>query len=637
MGDGEQSNRTQTSRGSGGGPRVVVVGGGIAGLTTALRLAERGCTVRLLESKPMLGGNLASRPAGEGHHLDVYPHMFQAWYTNFWELMKAVKVDLGEAFTPFSRVSQAQPMENERMRLEGLTRPYSATYLLPNLFSGVAPPADMFLFGYASLDLQAEKRNPTLDLENVSLTGYLSSRVYMTDTALEAYEAFVLRVWGLPAYMISAADCQSYASYCYGAADEDGFLSTGSAHARVITPIRSALVRHRATPEEGWKVTRVSLEPDGDGGYRVAELEALVSQQGEEPNHAPPWFERPSIHGVPEPIPSPVEPKVEVLRNGEHFDAVVLAVPPKVLSGLVLGQAGDAVNARSGTNVSAMAEAKPRIVDALPELAELSRVGAQGIPVLHLFLTTTPEDLPADPVALNGSRLSLAFTAISKLWTSWERGQVHSPVQGADGPATVLALSCSEPLLLKGPTLGDDAYAMIAELSEYVPFDPGRGWGDGGEVDWDSTQYDSNVTAQLSLNTVGSDKWRPQACYPAVSNLYFAGDYCQHEFGITTLEAAVATGLKAAEAVVDAYGLTTAVEFAKHKLLPPEEFVGMRYAWLASAFAAMGWSRLTGGFGGKTERDNHETDDPFEELATCSTVRYLLTPGLSARKRRAAP
>ena len=98
----------------------------------------------------------------------------------------------------------------------------------------------MFLFGYASLDLMAEMSNPTLKLENVSLTGYLSSRVYMTQTALEAYEAFVLRVWGIPAYMISAADCQAYAKYCYATADEDGLLSTGAAQDNVIAADRKA-------------------------------------------------------------------------------------------------------------------------------------------------------------------------------------------------------------------------------------------------------------------------------------------------------------------------------------------------------------------------------------------------------------
>ena len=145
----------------------------------------------------------------------------------------------------------------------------------------------------------------------------------------------------------------------------------------------------------------------------------------------------------------------------------------------------------------------------------------------------------ADPVALNGSKLSLAFTDISQNW-----------VKVANATGTVLALSCSETIPLTGPDRHDDAFAMISELSEYLPFKPGKKWGVGGDVDWGGTIYDANTDAQLSLNTVGSDRWRPETLYPdKIDNLFFAGDYCKHDYGITTIEGAVATGVKAAAAV----------------------------------------------------------------------------------------
>ena len=173
-------------------------------------------------------------------------------------------------------------VDGKTPQLAKLTRPYSASHLVENLFSGVAPPADMFLFGYASLDLMAEMRNPTLKLENVSLTGYLSSRVYMTQTALEAYEAFVLRVWGIPAYMISAADCQAYAEYCYATADEDGLLSTGAAQDNVIQPILDRLGTLHDDEREGGghdqarvrgDACRAREGPETKRAYRIAEVE----------------------------------------------------------------------------------------------------------------------------------------------------------------------------------------------------------------------------------------------------------------------------------------------------------------------------------------------------------------------------
>lgn len=644
---------------------ILVVGGGIAGLTAALRLAERDYRVTLVEKKVMLGGNLASRTVKGGQCLDVYPHMFQAWYENFWGLMADVHEEDAEKgnqasgktggkqpepnaeplwkrenFRPFSKVFQAQPMADGKTQIAGLTRPYSAAHLVENLFSGVAPPADMFLFGYASLDLMAELRNPTLKLENVSLTGYLSSRVYMTQTALEAYEAFVLRVWGIPAYMISATDCQAYAAYCYATADEDGYLSTGAAEENVIDPIVEKLATFTMTNGEpavsieiGCEVTRVALKKASGGNdcYRVHEVE------WRKPDNPPP---RP-----PETVTAPVRqvaagvdyddeeptgvsvafaaevPKDPIELDGfrdvsrKDFDSVVLAVPPNVLSTLARRRPS--------------AAGEKRIVDAIPALAELNRVGSAPIPVLHLYLNKQL-DIPRDPVALNGSELSLAFTDISKNWKK------------LSGPGTVLALSCSEPIPLTGPYWQDDAFAMISELSAYLPFEPGTEWGLGGDVDWGKTMYDTNADAQLSLNSVGSDRWRPETSYPTcVKNLFFAGDYCKHDYGITTIEGAVATGVKAAAAVRQKEGrLGAKIELAAIELLPSEVFVGMRYAWLTTALAAMGWSKLTTPSevaARAKEAEKEVGSDPFELLAKGATLRYLLTPGLPARGTPPAP
>ena len=656
-------------------PHVLVVGGGIAGLTTTLRLAERGYRVTLLEKKVMLGGNLASRTIKGGECLDVYPHMYQAWYKNFWALMadvhgepEAAGGDPGqvaekaaaeddtensgqpaseaadpiwkqECFRPFSKVWQAQPMEKDRRpQLAGLTRPYSAAHLLENLFSGVAPPADMFLFGYASIDLMAEKRNPTLKLENVSLTGYLSSRVYMTQTALEAYEAFVLRVWGIPAYMISAADCQAYAAYCYATADEDGYLSTGAAEQNVINPIVEKLAtftipggKPAVNIELGCEVTGIALQAAKKTSkkdcYSVGKVEW---RKPEDPPATPPasaqFAARRIAKGLEYDLEEPTGiniafsaevPKVPIKVDGfevgteSNVDSVVLAVPPNVLSTLARRRPP----AAGGT----------RIVDAIPALAELHRVGSAPIPVLHLYLKKKLK-IPSDPVALNGSLLSLAFTDISNNWQT---------LKGSTG--SVLALSCSEPIPLTGPYWQDDAFAMVKELARYLPFNPGDEWGSGGDVNWAKTKntYETNADSQLSLNAVGTDRWRPETSYPDdVENLFFAGDYCKHDYGITTIEGAVATGIKAAAAVRGPGGLGDEIDPIAVELLPSEVFVGMRYAWLTSALAAMGWSKFTTPSDvakRASEEGSTTSGDPFEALAKSSTLRYLLTPGLPAQ------
>ena len=87
---GAQSGRIGDNDSMTDSPRVTVAGGGLAGLTAALRLAQRGYRVKLYEQKAILGGDLGSRPFGDGVDLDIYPHMYLSWYGNFWRLLEEV-------------------------------------------------------------------------------------------------------------------------------------------------------------------------------------------------------------------------------------------------------------------------------------------------------------------------------------------------------------------------------------------------------------------------------------------------------------------------------------------------------------------------------------------------------------------
>lgn len=59
--------------------RVAVIGGGIAGLTAAYRLAQSGHQVTLWEQHERLGGQAAAFPVGDGAHLEYfYHHLFMS-------------------------------------------------------------------------------------------------------------------------------------------------------------------------------------------------------------------------------------------------------------------------------------------------------------------------------------------------------------------------------------------------------------------------------------------------------------------------------------------------------------------------------------------------------------------------------
>ena len=73
-------------------PRVVVVGGGLAGITAALRCADAGRAVDLLEAKPRLGGLTYSFRRGD-LHVDNGQHVFLRCCTAYRALLHRLGVD----------------------------------------------------------------------------------------------------------------------------------------------------------------------------------------------------------------------------------------------------------------------------------------------------------------------------------------------------------------------------------------------------------------------------------------------------------------------------------------------------------------------------------------------------------------
>jgi putative NAD(P)-binding protein len=576
------------------GTQVTIAGGGIAGLTAALRLAERGCTVTLYEAKDQLGGNLASglpsekpriRPLGirampAKLEFDVYPHMYQAWYRNFWSLLSDSGVSMErvdgkltkvEGFTSFSSFHQLR--KGQFGKYTTLTDPYSMQQMLANISSGVADPADMFAMGYAGADLQAEATIPTVRLRNMSLTGYLNSRPYMSTTAVEAYETFITTVWGIPAYLISASDYRDYAAYCYGAAEEPAWLSCGPAADTIINPLEKSLKAKRTGKKakgsvkivRTTRIAGVTCEPGKPGRVSTITLEETEFKDDA-------WIKKKGSTN-----------RVEKVEN------LVLALPPKPLAEVVRSAA-----------------AGRRITDIVPRLRGLARVQTEPMPMLHLSFKKKLKDIPREPVALLESQLKLAFTDISQ--TRDDPAFLHAFPEN-----TVLAVSCSEPAMLPGDIAGglsEDADAMAKELKEYVRFKD-------EDLDRAQIHYRENTDAQLSLNAVGTETSRPQAHCDEVENLYFAGDFCENPFGITTVEAAVATGLEAVNALVQRRALGAKFEIEIPDVPPASDFLAIRYTWWPAAYAARAVSKAS------KAAEAAEPSDPGRKM-----LRYLLTPGL---------
>ncbi|MBN2431135.1 MAG: protoporphyrinogen oxidase [Acidobacteria bacterium] len=72
---------------------VIVIGGGISGLTTAYNLRQEGYSVRLLEAAPQVGGNIRTEEMDD-FRLEVGPHSFMGSSENVWKLTSALQLEV---------------------------------------------------------------------------------------------------------------------------------------------------------------------------------------------------------------------------------------------------------------------------------------------------------------------------------------------------------------------------------------------------------------------------------------------------------------------------------------------------------------------------------------------------------------
>src|SRR6185503_4699797 len=160
-------------------PEVTIVGGGIAGLTSALRLLQRGFDVTLMEQDDFLGGMmraaLCDDPDCHVRHEHSY-HMFTNWYLNTWDIVD--ELNLRRNFTPRSAF---RFLKRGHTKTEQMVDPGWIGTFWQNLFSGVASPPDVFVFMYSLIDLLSTPihRDDFLDLYSVN--AFMRARPYATE------------------------------------------------------------------------------------------------------------------------------------------------------------------------------------------------------------------------------------------------------------------------------------------------------------------------------------------------------------------------------------------------------------------------------------------------------------------------
>jgi zeta-carotene desaturase len=169
---------------------VIVIGGGLAGLSAGVALAEADWRVRLFEQRPFLGGRATSYVLPDGEHVDNCQHVTLGCCTNLEDFYR--RVGSAGKIKFFDRLVFQDPQGRiGEMQAGLLPSPFHMT----GSFAGFAPLtlADKLSIGMAMLDILRGKGH-TADLDEpggISMLEWLKRRK-QTKGAIERFWRVVL-------------------------------------------------------------------------------------------------------------------------------------------------------------------------------------------------------------------------------------------------------------------------------------------------------------------------------------------------------------------------------------------------------------------------------------------------------------
>ena len=71
-----------------------------------------------------------------------------------------------------------------------------------------------------------------------------------------------------------------------------------------------------------------------------------------------------------------------------------------------------------------------------------------------------------------------------------------------------------------------------------------------------------------------ADRYKPKAHYPNLNNVFFAGDFCENDVKMATVEGAIVSGLQAAEALRRIVGKGHEIAMIPQASLEPRRIAG---------------------------------------------------------------
>lgn len=219
---------------------VVVVGGGVAGIASAISLAKRGLKVTVLESRSILGGRARSWVDGVTRDpVHIGPHVVVTEYPNFFNLLEQLGTRSKIVWQPWRHFVTLVQGEREH-HIRTLPLPAPASWALPSVMDPFVTMADKHSTVPAAVHCLSLSEEQILALDDETGFDFL--------TRLGVREPYIQHFWGflchailnVPIEEVSAAAMVRFFRKLVGRSSmEMGFADGGLGE--LLTPAKSIL------------------------------------------------------------------------------------------------------------------------------------------------------------------------------------------------------------------------------------------------------------------------------------------------------------------------------------------------------------------------------------------------------------
>jgi hypothetical protein len=551
---GSQSESQSSSDHPNSEPRVTIVGAGLAGMTAALRLLERGFHVTLIEKERYLGGKLGAYEhpdmGGKGDFHEHSFHMYLNWYHNFWQI--ADEIGIIDNFLPQHALTYLKRREYPKPGMASqLTDVGAVQTAWKNLFSGVESPASMYLYGYSLIDLLAAG-GPFGNLDRASVSSFLESRCYFTEEVDVLHRHTLAKAFASPTYLNSARSYQKFIGYGFRQPSPMAWLLKGNTNRYLFQQFEERLnyvAKSNYVEFKIQKSTRIDeLLLDDEGQIKLIGTEASRETD----------------------LDRRRQPARDYKKEIPVTESLILAVPFEALSTLISG----------------------RLLLAAIGLGNVRKLRGQPMASIDIYFNRKLENIPQGITLLADSPFDLTFVDNSQLWKD-----------GGPTDRTFLNLIISDFSIFTSHTQEEEKAVILesalAELRNYIEFDYAPRVPSGmflpstrvarpvkeireDDVDRARCHIQYNVHEQIFVNEVGSWDFRPETTCK-IPNLFIAGDYCKTFIDVVTIEGAVVSGLMAADAVQRRAGVDRPVDILRPETVPQPALAALR--WMGAPYA----------------------------------------------------